>query len=209
MIPDTSNSIEQKSFLRGRQKFEIRPDAEIEITFDRLTVHRKFKFPLWHLNPSPERLKFTQTGSLVGAIIFGACSAGVIAGMIGSHDWGLTAALGFPLFLFGCLFCICLWRFRTQSVNAMVYYFRNGDGQLHIWFEKPNPKTFQSFCEALTKHAEKAWQERPSDPSAQSLAGEITALKKLKDTGVLSDAEFERAKTKLLEQVEQRRIGFT
>jgi len=36
----------------------------------------------------------------------------------------------------------------------------------------------------------------------------MAAWKKLKDSGVLNDAEFERAKAKLLEQTEQKRIGF-
>jgi len=64
------------------------------------------------------------------------------------------------------------------------------------------------FCETLTQKAEDAWNKRPIEPFAQSLAGEIAALKKLKDSGVLSDVEFERAKAKLLEQAEQRKIGF-
>jgi hypothetical protein len=61
----------------------------------------------------------------------------------------------------------------------------------------------------LTKKAEEAWNHRPIEPDRSSLAGELAALKKLKDTAVLTDAEFERAKAKLLEQQEQRRIGFS
>ena len=208
MIPDTTNCLEQRAFLRGYQRFNIRPDGEVEVTFKRKSIHREFKFPLWHLNPSPERLRFTQTGSLVGIIIFGLFTVGVIAGMIASRDMGIAAALGIPLLLFVTVFVNCLWKFRTLSVDALVFHFRDRDGQLQIWFEKPNPESFRSFCETLSKRAEQAWQNRPAEPFGQNLAGEIAALKKLKDTGVLNDAEFERAKTKLLEQSEQRRIGF-
>ena len=123
-------------------------------------------------------------------------------------DAGLRYALIFPLCFFGGLFGVCLWKYRTQSINSLVFYFRDGGGQLHVWFNKPEPDVFASFCDNLAKKAELAWQNRPLDHSAQSLAGEIAALKKLKDTGALSEAEFERAKAKILEQSEQRRIGF-
>ena len=209
MIPEHIAKIEQRVFLRGYQKFEIRPDGDMEVVFKRFSSHNQFKFPLWQLNSNPTRLKFSQPGSIVGAVIFGVCSLGVIVGMIASKDWGIVGALAFPLFLFGMLFWACFWKLQTQSVNANVYYFRNGNGQIHVWFEKPDVKTFRAFCETLTQKAEDAWNNRPIEPFAQSLAGEIAALKKLKDSGVLNDAEFERAKAKLLEQVEQRKIGFT
>lgn len=208
MIPEKTTTIEQNVFLRGYQKFEIRPDGDMEFTFKRFTAHNQFKFPLWHLNPNPTRLKLAQPGSIIGAVIFGVCSLGVILGMIASRDWGVVAALAFPLFLFGMLFWACFWKLKTQSVDANVFYFRQGDGQLHIWFEQPDAKTFQAFCETLTKKAEAAWINRSIEPEPHSLAGELAALKKLKDSGVLNDSEFERAKAKLLEQAEQKRIGF-
>ncbi len=208
MIPEKITTIEQRVFLRGYQKFEIRPEGELEVTFKRFSAHNQFKVPLWHLNPNPTRSKFVQSGSLVGIVIFGLCSIGVIVGMIASQDWGIVAVLGFPLFLFGMLFWACFWKFQTLSVNANVFFYRNGNGQLHVWFEKPDARIFQLFCETLTKTTEEAWNSRAIDPSPQSLAGEITALKKLKDSGVLNDAEFERAKAKLLEQAEQKKIGF-
>ena len=208
MTPEKITTIEQRSLLRGYQKFEIRPDGDMEVVFRRFSAHNQFKFPLWQLNPNTPRLKLRQPGSIVGAVIFGICSLGVIVGMIVSRDWGIVGALAFPLFLFGMLFSACFWKSQTQSVNANVYYFRHGNGQIHVWFEKPDAKTFYAFCEALTQKAEEAWNNRPIEPAAQSLAGEIAALKKLKDSGVLNESEFARAKAKLLGQAEQRKIGF-
>jgi hypothetical protein len=208
MIPEKTTTIEQRGFLRGYQKFEIRPDGEMEVTVKRFWAHNQFRFPLWHLNPSPTRIRFMQAGSLVGAIIFGLGMIGVVVGMFVSHDWGLAGALGFPLLLFGVLFWACFWKLLTTSVDANVFYYRGGNGQLHIWFEKPDAKTFREFCETLSKRAEDAWNNRPVDSAPQGLAGELAALKRLKDSGVLNDAEFERAKAKLLEQTEERKIGF-
>ena len=209
MIPESTNSIEQRAFLKGYQKLSIQADGDLEIIFKRGTTHREMRVPLWHLNPKSERLKFTQSGSLVGAIIFGLCTLGNVAGMIGAgKDASLRYVLIFPLCLFAGLFAVCFWKYRTESINSVVFYFRDGNGQLHVWFDNPDPATFTSFCDNLTRKADLAWQNRPIDPSVQSLAGEIAALKKLKDTGVLNDVEFERAKAKILEQSEQRRIGF-
>jgi len=208
MIPEKITMIEQRGLFRGYQKFEIHQDEDMEVVFRRFTAHNQFKFPLWQLNPNPTRLKFRQPGSIVGSIIFGICSLGVVVGMIASRDWGIVGALAFPFFLFGMLFWACFWKLQTQSINANVYYFRHGTGQIHVWFEKPDAKTFHAFCETLTQKAVEAWNNRPIEPSGQSLAGEIAALKKLKDSGVLNDAEFERAKAKLLEQTDQRKIGF-
>jgi hypothetical protein len=104
MIPEKIMAIEQKVFLRGYQKFEIRPDGELQVTVKRFTTHNQFKFPLWHLNPNFTRIKFIHTGNLLGTVIFGLCSLGTIIGMIMSRDAGTAMALGFPLFLFGIFF---------------------------------------------------------------------------------------------------------
>lgn len=213
MIPEKITTLEQQKFLRGRQKFEIRPDGELEVTVKRFSLHNQFKFPLWHLNPSPTRSKFTPPGPMVGTIIFGLVCVGfivaMIVGLFTTRDWGLIGALAFPLFLFGIVFGACIWKLLTMSINANVFFYRNGHGQLHIWFGRPDLKTFNEFCEVLSRKTEEAWNNRPIEPAPQSLAGELAALKKLKDSGVLNDSEFERAKSKLLEQAEQKKIGFT
>jgi hypothetical protein len=211
MIPEKKTAIEQRAFLRGYQKFEIRADGNLEVTVKRLNLHNQFKFPLWHLNPSPTRKKFIQVGSLAGAIIFGLICVGFIVAMLVkafARDWGFVAAMAFPCFLFGIVFCACLWKLQRTSINANVFFYRDNNRGIYVWHEKPDAKTFNDFCEALTKAAEEAWNNRKTDPSPQSLAGELAALKKLKDDGVLSDADFEKAKEKLINSVAERKIGF-
>jgi len=208
MIPERITTIEQRAFLRGYQKYEIRPDGELEVTVKRFSSFNQFRFPLWHLNPSPTRIKFMQVGNLIGTIIFGLGSLGTIIGMIAVRHAGVAMALGFPLFLFGLLSWVCLSKLLTTSINSNIFYYRGNNKGIYIWFEKPDAKTFNGFCETLSKKAEEAWENRPIEPAPQSLAGELTALKRLKDSGVLNDAEFERAKAKLLDQAEQKKIGF-
>lgn len=209
MIPEKITSIEQRAFLRGYQKFEIRPDGDLEITFRRYPMHNQFKVPLWHLNPSPTRIKYFQVGTLVGIILLALLNCGIFLGIIASRkDIGTAEALVVPFLCLILFLGVCIWNFRVKSVNATVFTYRNGRGQLHIWHAKPDPKTYEAFCESLARHATEAWNSRPVEPAANTLAGELAALKKLRDTGVLNDAEFERAKAKLLEQQEEKRIGF-
>src|SRR2546421_4308535 len=47
MVPEKITTIEQRAFLRGYQKFEIRPDGDMEVIFKRFSTHNQFKFPLW------------------------------------------------------------------------------------------------------------------------------------------------------------------
>jgi ribosomal protein S20 len=211
MIPEKITTIEQRAFLRGYQKLEIRPDGDLEVCFKRFSIQRQFRIPLSQINSKSERHKFQNVGSLVGFIIFGVLSLftlwGVISCLLSEPDRSVAAVLLFPLIFFLVFAGVCFSRFRQQSVNAVIFYVREG-GQIHVWFEKPDAKTFNSFCETLSKKCEAAWNNRPLDPSVQSIAGEIAALKKLHEKGVLSDAEFERAKAKLIEQTEERKIGF-
>jgi hypothetical protein len=211
MLPQENLVLEQRAFMKGCQRIEIRPDGDLDVSFKRLLTRRQYRVPLWQLHSKPERHKFVHVGSLVGTIIFGLGTLGILWGVVSSlrspPDKPTAVVLLFPLTFVGVLFGMCFWRYINLSVDATIFYFRQG-GQLHIWFEKPDADRFTSFCETLSKKAEESWNHRPVDPGSQSIAGEIAALKRLNSTGVLTDAEFERAKAKLLEQAEEKRIGF-
>jgi hypothetical protein len=213
MIPEKITTIEQRAFLRGHQKLEIRADGDLEVFFKRFSIQRQFRIPLSQINYKSERHKFQNVGSLVGFCIFSVLALftlwGVISCLLSEPDRSVAAVLLFPLIFFLVFAGVCFSRFRQQSVNAVIFYVREG-GQVHVWFEKPDAKTFNSFCETLSKKCEEAWNNRPLDPSVQSVAGEIAALKNLHEKGILTDAEFERAKAKLIDQSEskERKIGF-
>jgi hypothetical protein len=211
MLSQQNRILEQKVFVKGYQRFEIRNDGDLAVLFKRFSIRREFRIPLWQILPKPERHKSVNAGSLVGAIVFGVAALWIIWGMISCFrsptDKDITFVLIFPLIFVGTFFVISFYRYMIRSVDATIFYFRGG-GQIHIWTGKPNKAHFSSFCEMLSEKAEDAWNYRPVEPESQSIAGEIAALKRLNSTGVLTDAEFERAKAKLLEQTQEKRIGF-
>jgi hypothetical protein len=207
MIPEKITTIEQRAFLRGYQKFEICQDGNIEVTTKRFSNYRQFKIPLLRILPSSARMKYYPINNSIVAGIFGLLTLWMLIQVAISENWNAANVFFIPLLFFGLVFALCLCLVRIRSVNAAVFYLRQG-GQLHIWFKKPNAKLFSAFCETLSKKAEEAWQNRPPEVSPQSLAGELSALKKLMDDGVLSEAEFERTKSKLIGPTEERKIGF-
>lgn len=206
MIPKQVTKLRQAAFLKGRQSFEIL-ESDLRVTVQQMGNAREFSMPLWQVDPEPERIKYRQGGSLVGAVLFGLSSLGIIVGMFFAADWGVVAALGFPLFLVGGFFFACFWRLRTHSLDARVFSVRSG-GQVNIWFNNPDPGEFEGFCDALKQRALAAWDKRPNSSSPNSLAGEISELKKLEVSGVISKEDFEKAKSKLIEAAHERKIGF-
>jgi hypothetical protein len=207
MIPEKITTIEQQAFLRGYQKLEICQDGNVEITIKRFSSHRQFKIPFLRIVPNSARMRFYPVGTSVSVTIFGLLTLWMLIQVAFSKDWNTANLFFIPLIFFAIMLTVCLCIFRVRSVNATVFYLRQG-GQLHVWLKKPNATIFQSFCETLSKKAEEAWQNRPPEISPQSLAGELAALKKLKDDGVLSEAEFEKTKAKLIGPTEERKIGF-
>jgi hypothetical protein len=213
MIPETTTAIEQRGFLKGYQKLVIRSDGDLEVFLKRFSAQRQFRIALSQINPKSERHTFQSVGSLVGVIVFCVLSLftlwGVISCLLSPPDRCVAAVLLFPLTFFVVFACVCFSKFRQESVDAVIFYLREG-GQVHVRYEKPDATTFNSFCETLSRKCEDAWNNRPIDPSVQSIAGEIAALKNLHARGVLSDAEFERAKAKLIDQsdVNEKKIGF-
>jgi hypothetical protein len=206
MIPQETLALEQKVFLKGFQRFEIHASGDLELTFKQFLTHRQFKIPLWQIVPNPERVKHRQIGNVIGIGVFGLFILGLATAACFSEKIGLVIALGIPIMILLAFVFICMWQLQAQSVNAMFFELRQG-GQLSVWFEKPDAKSFHAFCETLTMKAEEAWQNRPVE-SSQSLAGEIAALKKLVDVGTISEAEFHKAKEKLINSAEGREIGF-
>jgi hypothetical protein len=207
MIPQETRFLDQKIFLKGSQKVEICSDGNLEVTFKKAFTRRQFKISLWAVLPNPERFLHRQGGDLIGMIFFALLTLGLIIPMFVSKDSGMVIVLGFPALLFGILSGSCLWRWKNGSTNILAFNLRGG-GQIHLWFGNPNQQAFDSFCDTLLRKADKAWVEREIEPSTQSFAGELVALKKLKDSGVLDESEFARAKSKLLGNSEERRIGF-
>ena len=211
MMPQETTRLEQQAFIKGWQKFEIFTDQDLEVSFKRLATQRCFRIPLWQIDPKSERHKYPHYGTWISLAVFSALALVTLYGIIGclrsEPDKFTAGMLAFPLVFFAVFSWICFWRLKTLSVDAVIFHTRAGT-QIHVWHDNPDAATCNAFCETLSKTSEEAWNNRPLDPSIQSMAAEIAALKKLHATGVLSDAEFERAKTKIIDQGDLKRIGF-
>jgi len=200
MIPEKTTVLTQTSFFRGCQKFEILPDGNLEYTFKRFSLYRQFKIPLWQINPSSQRLKVNPSGSYIGAIFFGIVLFGFAICALVVRDKGAALAMLVPITMFGVIFAACVWNILTSRVNCVLFVI-GPSSQLRLWFNEPEPVVFGSFCKTLTTAAEDAQKNKPLNTSAlspQKLAEEIRELQKLRESKVLSDEEFERAKAKLL-----------
>ena len=184
------------------------PDGYLQYTFKRLSVFRQFKVPLWQIDPNYQRLKFSPPGPIIGVAIFGILLIVIIYGMLGTREKGTVLALLIPLLMVTTILGACIWHLRNRSVNCLAFPLRNGPMQFHIWFDLPEPRSFKSFCDALAKATEDAWQNRPPNPESVGLADQIKELQKLRDDKVLTDAEFELAKRKVIGLPPENRSGF-
>lgn len=199
--------LEQKAFLKGYQRFEIMDDGNIDITFKRFSIHRQFKIPLWNVVSPPERIKTRPLGAIIGTFIFGLIILILLVNIIFAHDAVAISILLWIAFFIGASFTACLWKLKTETVDGITFHFRSG-GQMHIWSDLPDANTFKQFCNALEKVATENYQTYIQNSRPITLTSEFLELKKLKDSGALSESEFEKAKAKLLEDGSIRKIGF-
>jgi hypothetical protein len=207
MMPEQITTLTQKALFRGSQRFEILSDGNLQYASRQLLYQRQSKIPLWQIVPEPERIKFYPAGTIAATLIFGVALLAILGAMLMAHDRGMVIVWLFPLFIVGTIFAAALWKMQDGSVNCMAFSFRGG-GQLHVWFGRPDQRSFDSFCELLQKKAADAWQNRPTGVDA-SLPGQLRELHRLREEGILSAAEHEKAKSKLLEQSADRRIGYS
>lgn len=205
MTLEPTNCLCQKLFPHGAQRLEILSDGNLEVSFKRWFLHRQFKVPLWQIDPEPERVRHRPLGALIATAVFSLIFLGMFAWWFVERK--TTPGILYFAGLFLVLALLCWWKLKAESVNILSSPLRHGGG-LHLWFENPNAKAFEEFCSSLKKKADEAWRHRPAQSGNTSLAAEISDLKKLVDTGVLSEAEFEKAKAKLIEAASERRIGF-
>jgi hypothetical protein len=207
--PKKTTVLEQKRFLRGVQRFEFAADGSVDVTFRNFSVHRQFKIPLKQIHPEWERIKYRAGGALLGTCVFGTLWIGTLVGAAFIRDTAARMAiLCFPGTLLAIPFVASLVKLKTQAVDCVSFPIRNG-GALHIWFDKPDSKTFQEFCAELSKRAREAAEGSENARSqAKSLAAEIDGLAKLRASGILSESEFAEAKARLIESIGERKIGF-
>ncbi len=207
----------QKKLFRGRQEFRLQEDDQLLFTFKGGGAERSFTVSLALLNPRPERIKTLSFGYLFAAVPTGLFAALLLLVAVVGLFLHKNPAPTIQGFMVGGVFAgisfLCFRENSRKCVDVVAFYNRyNGKAVLTPWYHKPNPAAFDAFVKELSARITAATQRASEAPNPQNvtMAGEILALKKLVDDGVLSASEFERAKGKLLETSGERRpIGFS
>lgn len=106
--------------------------------------------------------------------------------------------LGIILFagIVGSMLCLVLfWKYTSLK---QIFFSRNANVPLVILKAgKPSKKQFNTFVSAIEKRIAKFRAHMDVDEEKQ-LTGEIKMLRRLSDEGIVSKADYEKAKTKLL-----------
>jgi hypothetical protein len=195
--------LEQSAWLRGRQRFEVREDEDVIRVMTKFrTTLNEYQIPLNIVLPESNRFKSLNMAGIVVMVVVGPLNLLMV--ILAFKEPAFLMALLFfvPLFFLG------LMQHRRMSVDAVIFRSRlNGQNLLVLWRNLPTIEEFESFTKGLHERLRKV--EVPiTSPARQSVADELRKLGDLKNDGLLSEAEFIDAKTKLLGSLEARKIGF-
>lgn len=106
---------------------------------------------------------------------------------------------------------VCIHRFRKSRFDVVTYFYRNGAFAFNVWRDVPDEASFAEFISKLGKliKDEQASTDHAGSTTT-SLSSEIDRLGALREKGLLTDEEFVRAKSLLLEQLDRgnRVMGF-
>ena len=145
------------------------------------------------LGPDPIEVDTSHRGWFWASVI--AFALAVV--MVLDYRFGSDPEAGAALFYagFGALFlAIYLW-----SRESLVIY-PAGSLALVFWRGRPSPSALASFVDQL-RAEQRAFlrQEYGPNPSPVSIADELERLDALRDRGVLSDEEFAKLKSELVD----------
>lgn len=102
-------------------------------------------------------------------------------------------------------------RFRRSRFDVITYFYRNGSFAFNIWRNNPDEASFSDFVSELNQliKVERESSDRAASEGS-SLATEIDRLGTLRDKGLLTEEEFLRAKSSLLDGLDRsgRVMGF-
>lgn len=191
--------ITQKAFLKGSRRFELADDEDaIRCEYRKGRNLYRFKVELAQLNPSGLEDRHFATSMLVGTLIFGLATIGMLTGIVFSKPWS-DGRIIFTLFgiLFLLITMMCAFGIACQNYRVFVFPNQASMGESVVFFsDKPDEDQFNRFIEELKERIAKAKLKQPQ--AKAGIASEIRELLKLKDEGVLTEEEFQKAKARLI-----------
>jgi hypothetical protein len=207
-MPNVIAKLEQRALFKGRRAFVIHDNGTVTVTYAVPGLHQELTLQLSGINPNATRQKHVAVDMIIGFAIFLLPTLGfswsAITSRFGSDPfyWYAGMALLFMLPLGLC------WReFLRKSFDLHILTEPLTGNQLVILQSVPDRNTVDGFISTLQAEIQKVRTAFQSS-AGPTLSAELERLASLRDRGVLSEPEFQQAKTGLLSGLETRRIGF-
>lgn len=201
--------LEQRALFKGKQVFETREDDTIIVTTQTRFSLNQYSLPLAAIDPDPSRIKRYPKQWVAAACFFGLFSIFWLYVLVKFSD--ATDYVGYAVCLtfFSVLFATACYQLKKQNQDSLIFYSKaNGQPIFSLWYARPSMKCFDEFVSALTSRVRLVC-DGAKLPTTGNVVEEIRQLKKLKDEGILTDAEFESSKKKLLDSLGgQKPLGF-
>ena len=187
--------LRQNTVLKGKSCYTLRDDGILCISCTRDGRRQEFQVEVRHLNPEPIRDKRAAISMIVGMAIFGLAAGGIAIAAIVMLAWSALILAAFFLLPF----LMCLHSYEKQSYDVVIFQNTVTGGQIAFHNDIPSAKEFAEFIERL--RAEIKTQQGKASVAPKSLSQELESLAKLRESGVLTEAEFTNAKQNLSNSV--------
>jgi hypothetical protein len=198
--------------FKGRRSFVIGKDGKVLASYSGPSLRQEFTLQLGGINPNSVEQKHVAMNMVVGMGIFAIPFLGFLWATVTARFWsepffwfvGTTALFALPVGL-------CWREYVRLSYDLLIMTEPMTGNRLVIFRSVPDRAEVDAFVSTLKTEIQKARDsmQLSSGPTSDTLAGELERLASLKDRGVLSEAEFQKAKTTLLSSGESARsIGF-
>ncbi|HUJ10483.1 MAG TPA: SHOCT domain-containing protein [Verrucomicrobiae bacterium] len=199
--------LDQSRWYKGKRRLTLQDDGIIRIFDTQGGRLVQLNVDVAQLNPEPVHEKRRASSMIVGMVIFGlpVTMLALTAALNHPRKEDVYAYLGFAAFL--CFpFLLCLYEYLKRTYDILVFCGYNG-GRIVLDNGVPSPEAVASFVERLRSEIRSCREKLPSFP--KSLTQELEALGKLRERGVLTEAEFSTAKEQLINSGKARAsIGF-
>jgi hypothetical protein len=193
--------LDQRAVFKGHRSFAIRKDGKVTGTYSGPSLREEVTMELAGINPNAAREKHVASEMILGMAIFAIPLFSflwlTVTARFGSEAffWFLGATL-----LFLLLMGLCWREYERQSYDLLVLLEPMTGNRLIIFRSEPDQATVDGFMSTLIAEIQKARETAQvfSGSSSTMLSAELERLAALRDRGVLSEAEFQQAKTTVL-----------
>lgn len=200
--------LDQSARLKGKRSFILQDDGILKVSSSNSGRRMEFTVNISQLNPEPTREAFTARQMFIGMLV----SAFIVVVLVicasvpeTTHEASLALLFFSGFMLLPTLLC---WREYLKQSYDLIVFQNQVDGQrLFLLANLPTPASVEDFVSKLK--ADITSKREDIKPFSLSLADQIKELGKLKESGLLTDDEFAKAKANLIEASSPRPpIGF-